>query len=637
MDEHKDYFDARLCFKGDEDKVASLLDFYAQNQVDITDVNQILQLYHTQLFFRKVDAVLGWDETKYNYYKGLSNTIGSAIAKFFKNITEDNVVEIYNCCHVSYWDDFREGIYKYKVYEHFSKERITGIIDGMHLSPEHVLENKGFVNYFDDEITKMIQDVSFGARFVISYYLEKKTSTKKYFIPKGLTKEMREKIVQNYIEDEHVNPRELQLIIEARNPELPISPKMKMLAKQRYDDFWKNNSGVSYEHGFCVSFGPYDKEFSCRREKNIFHFEYDDGWIGDNTDYPTLLNNFIYLFGYVNSQMICSFALRKAHRSVFEDLFSVKGVGMYERDTTFNMLDSLADAQMAGYVSQLSRNNIGIEEIIKWFFVEYLPQEFNVHGIACNVPMPTDSLISKCKTLPSAIDGVLSRFKMLCDDGEIDDSLFEYITDSPRIRDIPSLVKNKYGYPGENVMKETTLLFSDQTMLGYTEKTKSKYQSLFDLVLNEQISLEECEPYNIETLTWLIDRGVLCIENGIICANEERLLILKTFYENESISLQHMRSPMLRNLIKSGEVIVGSTLLTDSECHYFDYELNNADYSNGRALRNKYVHDSIVSDEKIMQADYFAMLKIMIILIIKINDDCCLKELVEKEGDFYEL
>ena len=31
--EHKDYFNARLCFRGDEDKVVAMLDSYAQNQI----------------------------------------------------------------------------------------------------------------------------------------------------------------------------------------------------------------------------------------------------------------------------------------------------------------------------------------------------------------------------------------------------------------------------------------------------------------------------------------------------------------------------------------------------------------------------------------------------------------------------
>lgn len=37
-------------------------------------------------------------------------------------------------------------------------------------------------------------------------------------------------------------------------------------------------------------------------ENSKWILEYDTGWIKDNTDYPTLLNNFIYLFEYIDSQ-----------------------------------------------------------------------------------------------------------------------------------------------------------------------------------------------------------------------------------------------------------------------------------------------------------------------------------------------
>ncbi len=99
--------------------------------------------------------------------------------------------------------------------------------------------------------------------------------------------------------------------------------------------------------------------------------------------------------------------------------------------------------------------------------------------------------------MSSAIDGVLSKYKMLCDDGEINIDLFKYITNSPRIKDVPSLVKNKYAYVNNNdLLKEMNLLFSDQNMLSYTEKTKSQYDTFVSLIANENITLSECQPYD---------------------------------------------------------------------------------------------------------------------------------------------
>lgn len=39
--EHKDYFDARLCFHGDEEKVVAILDSYVQNQIDLTNIKHL--------------------------------------------------------------------------------------------------------------------------------------------------------------------------------------------------------------------------------------------------------------------------------------------------------------------------------------------------------------------------------------------------------------------------------------------------------------------------------------------------------------------------------------------------------------------------------------------------------------------
>ena len=39
--EYKEYFDAKFYFYGGEDKVASILDSYAQNQIDLADINRV--------------------------------------------------------------------------------------------------------------------------------------------------------------------------------------------------------------------------------------------------------------------------------------------------------------------------------------------------------------------------------------------------------------------------------------------------------------------------------------------------------------------------------------------------------------------------------------------------------------------
>ena len=99
--EHKDYFNARLCFHGDEDKVVAMLDSYAQNQIDLIDINKVFELYHTKLFFEIVSDIPGWTEEKYSEYKSRTLKLNNVVHEFFKLIIEDNVVAIFDECYVS--------------------------------------------------------------------------------------------------------------------------------------------------------------------------------------------------------------------------------------------------------------------------------------------------------------------------------------------------------------------------------------------------------------------------------------------------------------------------------------------------------------------------------------------------------
>lgn len=121
--EHKDYFDARLCFHGDEEKVVAILDSYVQNQIDLTNINKVFELYHTKLFFEIVSEIPGWTEEKYSEYKRKTLKLNNVVHEFFKSITEDNIVAIFDECYVSYWDDFRDFFISLRLTHVFPEKR----------------------------------------------------------------------------------------------------------------------------------------------------------------------------------------------------------------------------------------------------------------------------------------------------------------------------------------------------------------------------------------------------------------------------------------------------------------------------------------------------------------------------------
>ena len=61
--------------------------------------------------------------------------------------------------------------------------------------------------------------------------------------------------------------------------------------------------------------------------------------------------------------------------------------------------------------------------------------------------------------------------------------------------------------------------------------------------------------------------------------------------------------------------------------YYLNYMLNKSEYSNGLDLRNKYSHDTCSLKEEVQIQDYLELLKIMVLIIIKINEEFCLREM----------
>lgn len=641
----ENYFSMRFCFAGEEAKIPAALDLYAQNKTDLSNVNRILELYDIKQFFDKFPKVNGWDEDKYEKYKISSQNVVKEVKAFFDTIGESNLVEVYENCDVTFWDDFWLFFYQFRVYERISKERFGEITSGLKMSPNKMLENKHFVGFFSEQILQQLILPEFGAPFLINYFLSQRTKNEKYYLPHGITAEQIYKTIDSYIDsEEHINANLLDLIINSKSMDsklFSIDDKLRYKAKKRYLKFWEDNSMhmIKSETGINISFSSDNPEVELVFENNNVIAQYNSLWIKENQDYPTLLNNFIYLFGYVDKHMRCTLTNATHERGVFEDIFSVNGNGMYKRGQVFQIMNMLANAQMSCYINVLKGFDIYLEEICKWFFEEYLKDEFSAEGFICNFPKKDSSILEKCKLMASAMDGAIKQYKLFVEDGMIDRGLYEMSSTPILFRDLPSFVKNKYAYiVDEDLMREMNCLFSDQSTLSYIEKTKSEYSTLLELLCKEQVTLDDFRNYQIQEIQWLINQGSLYIDSDIIKLNFERVLTLKQFYSCGYICLQYYESSWLKQMISEKKVKVCSGLLSEPEYQYIDYVLNKREYSNGLDLRNKYIHDSISVDENRQSQDYAILMKIMIILIIKINEEFCLRELYEEGGvDFYEL
>jgi hypothetical protein len=92
----------------------------------------------------------------------------------------------------------------------------------------------------------------------------------------------------------------------------------------------------------------------------------------------------------------------------------------------------------------------------------------------------------------------------------------------------------------------------------------------------------------------------------------------------------------MKNMEDDGILVVKSTLLSEPEINYFNYMLNRKEYRNSLEIRNKYLHGNQQTNENEQEhmQNYYILLRMFIILVIKINDDFCLNE--KKNAEEYQ-
>lgn len=300
-----------------------------------------------------------------------------------------------------------------------------------------------------------------------------------------------------------------------------------------------------------------------------------------------------------------------------------------KQSTLANYKTVINTLQMNAYYNFLQKNNISLELVIKWFFEEYLKEEFGADGFVYNPSKNDASWLDKCKNISSEMDGVLKQYRMYVEDGQIDRELLEMSSEHIVLGTVPSFLKEKYAYAESTDMhNKMHLLFSDQSTIAYTEKTKSTYNSFCLLIMSEEMRRSEFFEYQLPSIDWLIEKNVVYVDNNdVLRLNREYVAILADMYKHEVVCVQYYGKykPVLTEMKDSNDIRTERTLFSIPETNYLNYMLNRAEYSNGKDLRNKYIHSTYPMDEDVQMQDYMDLLKIMIIIIGKINEEFLIK------------
>ena len=610
------------------ERVKILLDSF-NIQKKSKNINDILELYNVGLILNVCTSDLVNKFSNKAYIK----EIKQVVSVFFNTIDESSFVENVNKISYVYFRDFWNLIDSYKVYKNIPKNLFIGVLNKKHEHISYVLSYKKIVDYLDEVLADFLRGYENFGKILIEMFLEESSSKVKQYLPPSLNKDEYEPLISSYM-DVHDNAFDcFRLVLNCRSSaEFPISDKLRLKAKRKqqafYHNFEKNNNSY-FKYGVNISFKPNSEIITFVNKNNIYDITYDLDWLNEHLDYPTILNNFIHIFGFVDSHCRFFNTTLGPSSGLIEDLFYVKGKDEYFTDIAHNFESSRSSAALFVYSIFLKSHNISLDTVINWFFTDYLKDEFHVDKYISDLRLEDRSVFEKCRNIASELDGIFKQFSLYVNNGEIDSELLEISSNQVIFKAIPSLIPNKYAYTNsDNLQNEIDLLFSRNSCLNYVKRFSNDNSCFYDLAKkhDRDLNVNDYHESLQHFIYWLKDRGSLFISaDGSVSLNKNRCTLLRDLYYTKVICIyKYEDQSEINKLISENDINRESTLFSSPEQDYLNYVLNKAQFGNSLDLRNKYIHSSFPhNDEDQQNTDYIILLKIIILVILKINDEFC--------------
>ncbi|HYE08886.1 MAG TPA: hypothetical protein VEF53_01755 [Patescibacteria group bacterium] len=592
---------------------------------DVLDFHNVLKYISIERFSDYIVKQTGIDIKTYE------KMIMKKIGLFIGNHKEDYIT-LYDDIEFDKTDDFFEIFQAFKLYELMEASDFKHFLVKENVHIYTILKFKRLTEYFDNEVKEVLLSDSSNAEIILSKLLKENDLN----LPQSLTESEALRLIDEYIDSSQVNLNVLrQIITFPVGKTFNITDKIKLHASRKAKDEEEKlfSHGTSFVSGISISY-PTDQDDAVLFNMNdrTAEIKVSRNWIEENLDYPTLWNNFIYIFNFVDDKMRLELDSKRSQIGVFESLMQPNGNHLYNTSFSFGQIELMSNIEIYSYTKVLNTFGIRLEDMIEWFFIDYLKEEFNINNFIVKMPSEGASYFEKCRTILPEIDRIFKQYNVLIEDGIIDQELIQMSSSSFKSKDIKSFNENKYVYSSSDWYKTASfLLFSDQSSIFYIPDKEKQYENFMDLMLSEKLTKGDFRDYQLRSMEWLFDNNLIIEKSDgyLEFVSQNMIYVLKELYYEEVLSFWHCPKnvkSLIDDLSSQNLIEFESSLLSKNEQDYFDYYLNKSKFTNGQDLRNRYLHGTNSNDEKQYEKDYYTILKLIVIIIIKINDDLRIKE-----------
>lgn len=617
----------------DVERAMTHLDEYDESKSDYT-INEAIELFNALQFINNNVFPKGYDNKRQSQYKLLVPKLEKTIAIFFNSIDDKNATEVIKDIDLEYHQDVLSIMSRYKVYERVPAQKMLRLIKKSHVGVYSILRNKDIIQTYDNDIRTLILASPKNAEYVVQKYLEADIKNNIY-LPPSFTPEDAQTLLDNYIESDDANPNYLKLIAASRvNKEAGLDAKLKLKAKKKHeastDEFFENNPSGGMTFGCEVKISDTQTEpLEVSQNDGITTYSFSRKYLETHSNPPAVISNFISLFGFVYDGMVLTSPSYYAELGVFERFMGVTGKEFYPVGVAFQFREQSALVQTLMYENFLRSNNMmELEQVMSWFFAEYLKGHFGAINFQYTPSSKGSTYLEKSRHVFTETESVIKQFTLYVENGEMDKELLAMTSEQVRYTSIPSLIPEKYVYvsSGQDISFIQNSLFSDQSGLGYINDTLQA-DNFAKLLLTKDVKYGDFLDHQKQSVDRLISLGVLKKTGSKIeFRSVAQFAVLRSLFDVEAVSYYHCEASMqseIDSMVQNDWLVRESSLLTKAEAAYFNYYLNQKDFSNGLDLRNRYLHGSQANteDENEHYKTYITALKLLISLVIKMNSD----------------
>lgn len=598
-----------------------------------SDINDAVELHECKKLVEMLPEHFG---NVTNIQAASSKAAAKAYASASQLLNQIGLSNLYEQIEIQYADQFWDLLEASNGLKSLAELSVTELLQKHPHLISTFIHRPQIIKCFDSVITQsMIENPEQSARAIIRAFGAESDSTDKALLPKTLTNDAKDKIMQAYLEGSQPNLNLVHVLAHwpvIANSAYSPSAKVKVAAerkeKELTESLFDEHPGIEY--GIGVRFD--EDQVPCLdilgQPRNPI-FSYSKKWLTEFRDPATILNNFVYVFQFVSRHGLLCMPSNPHLIPVLIQIIGTTSKKEYAaHDHLFFVHDSRCVATTAGYSALLRPFGTSIEAALDWYYTTYLKEELEVASLNIGLPSSNTSFFEKCTMIGPAIERAVKAYTRLVEDGEIDTALIKHMRFGD-FKQIPSFITRKYACEGAQFGLYANSLFSDQSPLFTLTPPDLKHEctDAFTLLYKQDLSRSDFHEFQQECLDKLIELNLLEVLDGCYLKPTTAALLLKKIWEEGALTVYSLPNEVNQEIQKLVDVRClqyVDSLLTPMEADYMSFVFNYREFSNALALRNTYDHGSdFIDDPNAPQyiSDYYHLLNILISLTLKINDE----------------